>query len=123
MVEEFFMNKHAKKLVDMTTRVSPTGHTICHLMLQFAPFIHPKFLLKRKDFTRELLNALDNDGSSALMHLASKNSKPTLRKIFANKNVKDGKMLDLTIQDRKTGKSLLHYFAGTFNRVVSCQLN
>ena len=73
MVEEFFMNKHAKKLIDLNAKVLPGGQTICHLMLQFAPFVHPKFLLKRKDFTKDMLNALDANGSSAMMYLALHN--------------------------------------------------
>ena len=105
------MNKHAKKLLNFEAKVTSTGQTICHLLLQFAPFVHPKFLLKRKDFTKEIFNAKDNQGYSALLYLASKNSKPTIKKILASKNVREGHMLDLTIQEKGSGKSVLHYFA------------
>ena len=48
MVEEFFMNKHAKKLVELDTKLVDTNQNIAHLLLQYAPFVHPKFILKRK---------------------------------------------------------------------------
>jgi hypothetical protein len=32
-------------------------------MLKYLPKVHPKFVLKRKDLTKEHLNALDSSGS------------------------------------------------------------
>ena len=48
MIEEFFMNKHAKKIIDLNTRLLNTDQTITQLLLQYAPYVHPKFILKRK---------------------------------------------------------------------------
>ena len=53
MVEEFFMNKHAKKLVELDTKLVDTNQNIAHLLLQYAPFVHPKFILKRKGISIE----------------------------------------------------------------------
>ena len=53
MVEEFFMNKHAKKLVELDTKLVDTNQNIAHLLLQYAPFVHPKFILKRKGIVIE----------------------------------------------------------------------
>ena len=52
MVEEFFMNKHAKKLVELDTKLVDTNQNIAHVLLQYAPFVHPKFILKRKGMYR-----------------------------------------------------------------------
>jgi hypothetical protein len=43
-----------------------------------------------------------------LLHLARRDSCPTIRKILESKNVRDNEMLDLGVQD-KSGKTVLHY--------------
>merc|ERR1712038_319930 len=106
MIEEFFMNKHAKKLVELNVKLLDTNQTITHLLLQYAPYVHPKFILKRKDFTQEMLNAKDKAGHHPLLYLASRNSRPTIKKILSSKNVKDGNFkLDLEAKDPKNGKT------------------
>ena len=54
MIEEFFMNKHAKKLVELDVKLLDTQQTIAHLLLQYAPYVHPKFILKRKGKTTNI---------------------------------------------------------------------
>lgn len=84
MIEEFFMSKHAKKLLDLSTALNDTGENVLHLLFRHAPSVPPKFVLKRKDLTKEILNALDAKGLSPVLGC----SKQTLSKIFASKNVK-----------------------------------
>lgn len=108
MVEEFFMNKKAQKSVDLKATLKDSQETIAHLLLQYAPFVNPKFLLKRKDLTRELLNSVDKDGNTPLLHVASRNNVHTVNHILTSKTVKDGKMLDLSLKNR-FGKTILHY--------------
>lgn len=88
MIEEFFMHKHAKKVVEFSPALKGTQQNILHLLLQYAPFVPPKFILKRKDLTKETLNALDVDGNTPLLKCAQRNSKNNLRRVFASKNVK-----------------------------------
>jgi hypothetical protein len=49
-----------------------------------------------------------NSGETPLLHLARRNSSPTIRKILESKNVKDNQMLDLSVKS-KEGKTVLHY--------------
>ena len=64
------------------------------------------------DFTQEMLNAKDKNGYHPLLYLASRNSRPTIKKILCSKNVKDGNFkLDLEAKDPKNGKTVLHYLA------------
>ena len=79
MVEEFFMNKTAKTCIDFTTTLKDSKNTIAHLLLQYAPYVHPKFLLKRKDLTMELLNSVNAEGNTPLLHVASRNNMHTVR--------------------------------------------
>ena len=59
MIEEFFQNKHSKKLIEFGVRLEDTEQNMLHLLLQYAPTVPPKFMLKRKDLSRETLNAQD----------------------------------------------------------------
>ena len=60
VVEEYLTNRNSKNTVSFATDViRETRQTVPHLLLQFCPAVHPKFLLKRKDLTREVINALD----------------------------------------------------------------
>ena len=79
MVEEFFMNRIAKTCLDFTVKLNDSKDTIAHLLLQYSPFVHPKFLLKRKDLTMELLNSVNAEGNTPLLHVASKNNMHTVR--------------------------------------------
>ncbi len=108
MVEEFFMNKTAKKCIDFEATLHESKESIAHLLLQYAPFVHPKFLLKRKDLTKEILNKIDAEGNTPLLHVASRNNMHTVRHILTSKAVKDGHMLDLGIKNNQ-GRTLLHY--------------
>ena len=109
MVEDFFMNKSAKKLIDFTTTLIDTKESITHLLLQYAPFVHPKFVLKRKDLTKEIINALNANGETPLLHVASRNNMHTVRHILAAKSIKEGQMLDLGARNKVSGKTVLHY--------------
>eukprot|EP00095_Tigriopus_kingsejongensis_P006851 maker-scaffold176_size284796-snap-gene-0.15 protein:Tk06851 transcript:maker-scaffold176_size284796-snap-gene-0.15-mRNA-1 annotation:"hypothetical protein COCHEDRAFT_1105320" len=82
--------------------------TAFHILLRLSPQIHPKFILKRKDLTKEVLNARDVNNNSALMTAAMKNRPAKVEKILGSKNVKENKLLDLTEVDQ-AGKSVLHY--------------
>ena len=106
MIEEFFQNKHAKKLIDLSTE-NERGENILHLLFQFCPFVHPKFALKRKDLTAEILNHVDEEGFSPFLRLCEKNCKSTVAKILANKNVAE--TLDLKIECKKPRRNCLHF--------------
>lgn len=108
MVEEFFMNKKAQKSIDLKATLKDSQETIAHLLLQYAPYVNPKFLLKRKDLTKDLLNAVDKDGNTPLLHVASRNNVYTVNHILTSKAIKDGKMLNLGLRNRH-GKTILHY--------------
>ncbi len=108
MVEDFFMNKNSKKLLDFTSCLKETKQTISHLLLAYAPYVPPKFLLKRKDLTREMLNTIDVNGNTPVLHAAMRNSIHTVSAVLNSKAVKDGNMLDLGIKN-KFGKTVLHY--------------
>ena len=82
MVEEFFMNKTAKTCIDFTSTLKDSKETIAHLLLQYAPYVHPKFLLKRKDLTIELLNSVNSEGNTPLLHVASRNNMHTVRYVY-----------------------------------------
>ena len=57
-----------------------------------------------------MLNAKDKKGYHPLLYLASRNSRPTIKKILSSKNVKEGNFkLDLETKDPKNGKTILHY--------------
>ena len=47
MIQEFFMHKTAKNSIDFNATLNDTKQNIVHLLLNFAPFVPPKFLLKR----------------------------------------------------------------------------
>ena len=95
MVEEFFQHKSAKKLLEFGTALKGSNQNLVHLMLQYCPYLPPKFMLKRKDLTKEALNAVDMDGNTPLLKCAQRNSKATMYKVFVSKNVKgnDSKFL------------------------------
>ena len=88
MVEEFFQHKQAKKSLDFEVSLKGSDQNLVHLMLQYCPYIPPKFLLKRKDLTKEALNKQDMDGNTPLLKCAQRNSKATMYKVFVSKNVK-----------------------------------
>ena len=57
-----------------------------------------------------MLNAKDKNGYHPLLYLASRNSRSTIKKILASKNVKEGNFrLDLSTKDPNNGKTILHY--------------
>ena len=60
----------------------PPSHCGCHRCM----FL--KFMLKRKDLTRETLNATDEDGDSPLLKCAKRNSRQSVYRVFVSKNVK-----------------------------------
>ena len=95
------MNKTAKKLIDFTSSLIDTKETITHLLLQYAPFVPPKFVLKRKDLTKEIINAVNANGETPLLHVASRNNMHTVRHILNAKAVKEGQMLDLGARNSK----------------------
>ena len=47
MIQEFFMHKTAKNSIDFNATLNDTKQNIVHLLLNFAPLVPPKFLLKR----------------------------------------------------------------------------
>ena len=108
IVEEFFMHKVAKQEIDLSLTIKDTKQNIAHLMLNYAPYVPAKFLLKRKDITMDLLNAKDSNGNTPLLHAASRNNGHTVRQILYCQNIKTNKLLDLSIRNR-TGKTVLHY--------------
>ena len=72
--------------------------------------IHDIHSFQSLDFTEDMLNAKDKEGYHPLLYLASRNSKPTIKKILASKNVKEGNFkLDLKSKDPRNGKTILHY--------------
>ena len=87
-MEDFFQNKHSKKLIEFNSKLKPTGQNLLHLMLQYSPTVPPKFMLKRKDLTKETLNATDENGDSPLLKCAKRNSRQSVYRVFVSKNVK-----------------------------------
>ena len=87
-MEDFFQNKHSKKLIEFNSRLKSTGQNLLHLMLQYSPTVPPKFMLKRKDLTPETLNATDENGDSPLLRCAKRNSRQSVYRVFVSKNVK-----------------------------------
>ena len=87
-MEDFFQNKHSKKLIEFNSRLKSTGQNLLHLMLQYSPTVPPKFMLKRKDLTPETLNATDENGDSPLLRCAKRNSRHSVYRVFVSKNVK-----------------------------------
>ena len=61
IVEEFFMHKKAKVNIEFDSVLNETQENIVHLLLNYSPYVAPKFLLKRNDLTKELLNAIGNE--------------------------------------------------------------
>lgn len=55
-VEEFFMHKKGKTQINLSQALPCTKQTIVHLLIDYCPLVHPKFVLKRKDMTAEILN-------------------------------------------------------------------
>jgi hypothetical protein len=50
IIEEYFQHRVAKKAIYFQSDVvKQTKQTIPHLLFQFAPLVHPKVLLKRKE--------------------------------------------------------------------------
>ena len=52
------MHKKAKVNIEFDPILNETQENIVHLLLNYSPYVAPKFLLKRDDLTRELLNAI-----------------------------------------------------------------
>ena len=75
-------------MVDLRARLVDNLMTPFHLMVLYAPFVPPKYVLKRKDVTREIVNAQDQYGNSPLLKAAARGSSGTIAKIFASKNAK-----------------------------------
>lgn len=88
VVEEFFMHKHAKKYLDLKVRLIDSQESTFHLLLKYCPQIPPKFILKRKDIDKNVVNAKDNFGTSALMKALWEKRSSTVEKILASKNIK-----------------------------------
>ena len=88
MTEDFFMNKNAKKLLEFSPTLFKSGENIVHLLLRYAPFVHPKFVLKRKDLEKSVLDAKDVDGFTPLLRAAEKNNRTAVQRVLASKNVK-----------------------------------
>ena len=55
------MHKKAKVNIEFDSVLNETQENIVHLLLNYSPYVAPKFLLKRNDLTKELLNAIGND--------------------------------------------------------------
>ncbi len=72
----------------MTHDIHGLGETVIHLLFRYSPFVHPKFVLKRKDLTFEALNAVDNEGYSAALRCAARNRGQAVHKVLSSKNVK-----------------------------------
>ncbi|XP_040571104.1 uncharacterized protein [Lepeophtheirus salmonis] len=110
-VEEFFMNKYSKINIDLSAKIHSSGENIAHLLIQYLPDVHPKFILKRKDLTFEVLNAQESrNGNSPFLHCAMRNNKFSLKRLLRSKAVKERQLLDLSLRN-KFGNSLLHYLA------------
>lgn len=102
MVEEFFQNKHSKKLIEFHIQLKTTGQNLLHLMLQYSPTVPPKFMLKRKDLTKETLNSVDDRGDSPLLMCARRNSRQSMYRVFVSKNVKGNQTETETMSKRRT---------------------
>ncbi len=108
-MEEFFQNKHSKKQVDLSSSLASTGENLAHLLFLYAPYVHPKFILKRKDPNlKEVLSSKDKLGSSPLLRVAQIDSKVVLHRILASKVARDSKLLDLNAKDA-SGRNVLHH--------------
>ncbi len=91
-MEEFFQNKHSKKQVDLSARLKSTGENLAHLLFLYAPYVHPKFILKRKDANlREVLATADDGGATPVLRVAQGDRRVVLHRILANKAVKGGR--------------------------------
>ncbi|XP_059099295.1 uncharacterized protein LOC131893315 [Tigriopus californicus] len=101
------MHKHAKKYLDLKVRLIDSQESTFHLLLKYCPQVPPKFILKRKDVDKDVVNAKDNLGTSALMKALWDKRSSTVEKILASKNIRENKLLDLQEVD-KTGRSILH---------------
>ncbi len=92
IVEEFFQNKHSKKLLDLSVAIKSTDENLTHLLFSYAPYVHPKFVLKRKDANlKEVLNARDANGDTPLLKLARRDCGLVLHRILESKAVKGRK--------------------------------
>ncbi len=110
-MEEFFQNKHSKKQVDLSARLASTGENLAHLLFLYAPYVHPKFVLKRKDANlREVLGTADSSGATPALRVAQGGGRRiTLHRILISKAVRDSpELLDLNARDA-SGRSVLHH--------------
>ena len=55
-----------------------------------------------------MLNSIDINGNTPLLHAASRNNVHTVKHILNCKNIQENKLLDLSIKN-KAGKTILHY--------------
>lgn len=109
IVEELFMNKHSKKLLDLGCVISETKENIVHLFFRYiTPFVHPKFVLKRKDLTKAWLNATDQEGLTPILDCAVRNNSFTISRILSNKSISENNLLDLSTKT-KDDKTLFYY--------------
>jgi len=109
IVEEYLTNRNSKNSIYFNTDIiKETKQTIPHLLFQHCPTVHPKFILKRKDLTSGIMNAVDYHGNTPLLKCAIQNSRDTVRRLLSSKAATERHLLDLSVQNIY-GKTALHY--------------
>merc|ERR1712106_407091 len=109
IVEEYLTNRNSKNTIHFNSdTIKDTKQTIPHLLFQYCPTVHPKFILKRKDLTPEIINAVDHHGNTSLLKCSIQNSRDTVRRLLSSKAATERHLLDLAVQNMY-GKTALHY--------------
>ena len=80
-----------------------------------------QYVLKRKDLTKDALNALDCDGISPLLGCAIRGNSPTIAKVLANKAVK-GKIYSYSLWRKKDNLHPISFRCKTFGFELKLQI-
>jgi len=109
IIEEYLTNRNSKNTIHFNSdTIKETKQTIPHLLFQYCPTVHPKFILKRKDLTPDIMNAVDYHGNTSLLKCCIQNSRDTVRRLLSSKAATERHLLDLSVQNMY-GKTALHY--------------
>jgi len=97
IVEEYFNNRNSKKDIYFHKVVRDTKQTLLFLLFLYCPSVSPKVVLKRKDLGKEVVNAVDSKGNTALMASCQANCRDTVRRLLSSKAATERHLFDLSI--------------------------
>ena len=110
IVDEYFANRNSKKDIYFHKVVRDTKQTLLFLLFLHCPGVKPSVVLKRKDLTGEVVNAVDSKGNTALMACCLGDCRDTVRRLLSSKAATERHLFDLSVKN-VYDKTALHILA------------